>query len=167
MKQLLLSLLLLAEPLLTACDDDDVFLNHVKGEGPTVSETRSVAAFSGLDLNIDADVYLTQGTEQSVRVEGQRNILDILKTDVRDDRLRIRFDRGILDSHDAIRVYVTLPTLTSVSVAGAGLVQGQGLWSVQDLNLNVYGSGDIELPQLGARDLRTSILGLRRRATGG
>jgi hypothetical protein len=94
-----------------------------------------------------------------VRVEGQRNILDILKTDVRDDRLRIRFDRGILDSHDAIRVYITLPTLTSMSVAGSGLVQGQGLWSVQDLSLNVYGSGDIELPQLGARDLRTSISG--------
>jgi len=168
MKQLLSLLLLFVGSMLTACDDNDVFRNRLKGEGPTVSESRSVAAFSGLDLNIDADVYLTQGTEQSVRVEGQRNMLDILRTDVRDGRLSIKFDyRGNLESHDAIRVYITLPTLTSVSVSGSGQVQGEGLWGVQDLSLNVNGSGGINFPQLGARDLRTSIAGFGNVRLGG
>ena len=159
MKRLLLPLLLVVSALLTACDYDDVFPDRVEGVGPTVSESRSVAAFSGLSLGIDADVYLTQGPEQSVRVEGQRNVLDILKTDVRDNRLRISFNRANLRSHNAIRIYITLPTLSSVDVSGSGEVQSEGAWNVQDLDLNVSGSGNIELPQLSARDLRTTIAG--------
>lgn len=159
MKRLLLPLLLLVGPLLGACDCDDIFPDSIKGEGATVSENRSTAAFSGVRLAIDADVYLSQGAAQSIRVEGQRNVLDVLQTEVRDNQLSIGFDRTQVRRHDPIRIYLTLPALTSVDVSGSGQVAGQGPWNASDLHLNVSGSGGVALPQLIARDLRTTLSG--------
>lgn len=159
MKRLLLPLLLLVGPLLGACECDDIFPDSVKGEGAAVSEDRSTAAFSGVRLAIDADVYLSQGSVQSIRVEAQRNVLDVLQTEVRDNQLCLGFGRTTVRRHDPIRVYLTMPTLTSVEVAGSGRVVGQGPLNTQDLRLDVAGSGSVALPQLTVRDLRTTLSG--------
>ncbi|MEM8909300.1 MAG: DUF2807 domain-containing protein, partial [Bacteroidota bacterium] len=57
----------------------------IKGEGPIVTETLDLSSFTGIGLGISADVLLTHGSEQSVKVEGQANIIENLKTKVSGD----------------------------------------------------------------------------------
>ena len=51
----------------------------IKGEGPVVTRDLNVGKFTGVSLGFSGDVYLTQGSSQSVKVEGQANIIDNIK----------------------------------------------------------------------------------------
>lgn len=143
--------------LTSSCDDLDG--PRVRGIGPTESETRSVNSFSRIDLETDADVILTQGSSQQVRVEAQRNILNVLKTEVNGDELRIDFDRVNILGHDPIKVYITVPALTQVRVSGSSHVWSTTPWTAASCAIDLAGSGRVELPFAQATGLRTTISG--------
>jgi len=145
--------------LLGGCQCDDLFPERLSGHGATVAESRTVPAFSRVALDLDGTVFLTQGPTSSIRVEAQRNVLDVLKTDVSGGKLAIGFGRVSVRRHDPIRIYVTTPDLTGVGVSGAGEVRAREAWAVQDLDLSLAGSGTIRFDQLTARDLNTDVSG--------
>ncbi|UOQ54591.1 head GIN domain-containing protein [Hymenobacter cellulosivorans] len=144
---------------LTACDCDDVFPDKVTGSGPVVTENRTVANFSRLDLNVDAEVFLTQGPSQTVRVEAQQNILDVLQTNVSGEKLSIRYGRVNVRRHEPVKVFIVTPSLSDVAVSGSGNVVGQSAWRTDNLDLSLSGSGGIELAVTGTQNLRTDISG--------
>lgn len=160
MKHLLASALGLgAALLLTGCDYDGAWPDRVEGTGPSVAETRAVPAFDALDLSADAEVHFTQGSPAILRVEGQRNVLDVLRTDVRDNRLRVDFNHVTVRDYAPVHVYVTLPTLRSVTVSGAGTVRGEGAWDVPSFEVDLSGAGRAHWPQLTTQDLATHVSG--------
>ncbi|GAA3952847.1 head GIN domain-containing protein [Hymenobacter algoricola] len=159
MKTLLPSALVALSLLLTSCDHNDICPDRISGSGPTVAESRSLPAFSGVDLAVNGTVYLTQGPTASIRVEAQRNVLEVLQTTVGNEKLTISFGRVQVRRHEPIRVYVTTPGLTSAGVSGSGELLGREGWQVQDLALSVSGSGAVRFDQLTARSLDTSISG--------
>lgn len=53
----------------------------VDGNRTFVTEEFDLDDFSGITLNIAADIKLTQGDRQFVEVEGQENIVDILRNE--------------------------------------------------------------------------------------
>ncbi|WP_262923010.1 DUF2807 domain-containing protein [Hymenobacter cellulosilyticus] len=130
---------------LTSCDCDDVFPDKVTGSGPVVTENRTVTDFSRLELSVNAEVFLTQGSSRSLRVEAQQNILNVLQTNVSGERLAINYGRVNVRRHEPIRVYITTPNLSSVHVSGSGSVVGQNAWRIDDLGLSLSGSGGINL----------------------
>ncbi|TGE20301.1 DUF2807 domain-containing protein [Hymenobacter aquaticus] len=145
--------------LLGSCDCADIFPDKVTGAGPVVTENRTVPGFSRLELAVDADVYLTQGPTQAVRVEAQQNILDVLQTNVSGERLAIGYGRVNVRGHEPIRIYVTTPSLSSVAVSGSGKVLGQTPWRAASLSTTVSGSGGIDLSVAGGQSLSTDISG--------
>ncbi|SHI29954.1 Putative auto-transporter adhesin, head GIN domain [Hymenobacter daecheongensis DSM 21074] len=159
MKTLLSSALLALSLLLSGCHDHDIFPDRISGSGPVEAENRAVSAFNRVDLAIDGTVYLTQGTPASVRVEAQRNVLEVLQTSVSGEKLSIGFGRVQVRRHEPIRVYITTPNLQAVAVAGSGELQGKEGWQVQDLDLALSGSGSIGFDNITARDLDTDISG--------
>ena len=52
----------------------------VDGKGPRVEKDLQLDDFNGIRLTLSADVYLTPGRSQSVRVSAQQNIIDLLET---------------------------------------------------------------------------------------
>jgi hypothetical protein len=114
------------------------------GEGESVTEVRNVDVFDSVELNADAEVLLTQGPAQQVRVEGQRNILEVLTTDVQRGRLEIETEEN-LGEHNPIRVYITMPNVRALSVNGSGNLNGQNMISANDLRLEVNGSGEMNV----------------------
>ncbi|TGE14854.1 head GIN domain-containing protein [Hymenobacter elongatus] len=145
--------------LLAGCDCDDIFPDKVTGSGPVAAENRAVPGFSRLDLAVDAELYLTQGPTQTVRVEAQQNILDVLQTNVSGERLSISFGRVSVRRHDPIRIYITAPSLTGVSLSGSGRIVGQNAWRVPALSVGLSGSGSIDLSVLGVQSLDADISG--------
>jgi len=133
----------------------------IKGEGPVITQNRSVDSFEGIEVANDVEVYLSQGDERSVRVEGQKNILDILETDVRSDMLKISYGRHNVRRHEPVRVHITNPQLEAVKVSGSSKVISKTKWRLddQDFETNISGSGKLTLELLDADEIESSISG--------
>ncbi|MCB0570733.1 MAG: DUF2807 domain-containing protein [Phaeodactylibacter sp.] len=125
-------------------DDDDDFFGCVNGEGPSVTRTISISDFDGIELAISADVFITQGPVQDVVVEGKSNIIDELERDVHNGVWRIEFDRCVRDI-GTLRVFITMPELTSLRVSGSGDIISENTFVTNDLEFNIPGSGNIDL----------------------
>ncbi|KAA9331587.1 DUF2807 domain-containing protein [Hymenobacter busanensis] len=153
--------LLLALPaalLLTGCDNDG--LNpSIRGEGASVTETRSAGSFSRVEVATDADVTITQGPQQEVRVEAQPNILGILETDASGGKLRIETGRYNLRSHNPIKVFITVPALTSVRLSSNGHIGSASAWEAGSFSVEDTGSGSVDLMLGQVHDLSTNITG--------
>src|SRR6187402_585305 len=87
------------------------------GSGKIISENRTVTTFNGISLECHANVYFTQGDEQSVKVEADDNIISHITTKVKDMTLEISTDEENWNSHGTVNVYVTVKELCRLGLA--------------------------------------------------
>lgn len=132
----------------------------IKGEGPKVTKTLDLDEITGLGVSIGAKVHLTQGKKQKVEIKAQQNIIDLIDRDVRRGRWRIQLEKGTnLRNHDGIDIYITMPTIEELSVAGSGSIIGKTDFNdLDDIKVSIAGSGDVDLSGSG-EDLEVSVAG--------
>ena len=65
----------------------------INGEGSVVTKTLKLDNFNEIGLAVVGEVYLSKGNTQKVTVKGQANIIDNLKTEVKDGEWDIEFDQ--------------------------------------------------------------------------
>ena len=112
------------------------------------SETRQTAPFHAVSFEGSWGVDVTVGKENSVVIEGKKDLIDKVKTEVVDGELRIKLDRGLMSFFsdrdlDGLTVHVTLPELTAFALHGSGTADIGGLnGGITDFALN--GSGDLK-----------------------
>jgi len=130
----------------------------IKGEGPTVTETWDLDPLHGIGLSFSGDVILTQGSTQSVQVEGQKNVLDNIQRQVKSGYWNIKFDKNVRN-HEKVIVRVTMSSLDKVSLSGSGNITTTNRFTgLQDVSVSVSGSGDISL-NLSGEDINCRISG--------
>ncbi len=125
-------------------------------------EIRDVSVFSKISLRIAAKVHLTQGAEQTVRVDAKPSVMDEIITEVKDDELIIRFPGKTLFKRNfkpgKIEIYITVPEVDGLAVSGSGDIISDELQS-RILDLAVSGSGNIEIDELDSKKLKAAISG--------
>ena len=132
--------------------------NRVKGSGAMVKKELKLDKFSGVDLGISGDVILTKGSTQKVVVEGQQNIIDLLKTEVSNGIWKIGFTRGV-NNYKGFKIFITIPTLKTVGVSGSGNIDGTNSFdNLDDLYIFVSGSGNVDL-DASAKSMNTKLSG--------
>ena len=132
----------------------------VSGEGPVVTEVRSVTGFSGIDSRVSADVFITKGAAYSVEVRAQQNILNVMRTYESNGSLVIRFENDVrVRSHEPIQVFVTMPELSRARLSGSGDIRTTGDFQPNTMHLDISGSGNIEIAQLTAQAIDATISG--------
>ena len=154
------SLALMTTLICSSCyfdDEDGGFNDCERGDGPVQTRVLNLPDLHSLDLRIDAEVRLTQGNQQSIIVEGQANILDLLELDVQNGRWEIEFDRCVNQRND-LRIIITMPQIRNLDVSGSGLIFGENTFDVDEIDLRVSGSGDIDLA-LDANEVDSRISG--------
>ena len=122
-------------------------------------ETRDVDEFTKISFGISGNLYLKEGNQQSVVLEGDD--LDEIETEVSGGKLRIRTKGNGWNwnwSRERVDVYITIKRLDALSLSGSGKVIGESLFKSGDLDLDVSGSGDMEL-DIDAGDVETGISG--------
>jgi len=130
----------------------------IKGKGPMVTKTLDLSEISGIALGINAKVYLTQGNRQSVKIEAQENLIEILKTRVSGGTWKIGFHENV-SNHKTIKIHITLNTLDKVSVGGSGAIEGTNHFpNIDELDVAVSGSGKIAL-DVEATEINTAVSG--------
>ncbi|MGB5434757.1 MAG: head GIN domain-containing protein [Maribacter sp.] len=92
-----------------------------KGNGNVTSETREITEeFTIVSASEGLDVYVTEGDEFEITVEADENIIDLIATDIKNDRLRIHAEQNI--GRATKKIFVTLPDVTGLeSSSGASL----------------------------------------------
>ena len=124
------------------------------------SEIRAVGKFSKLAVNLPGEVVLSQGNNQELKLEADKDVLALITTEVADGHLRIsvKEDSKLPKNNSAIRIYITAPTLEAITVAGSGKITGRNKFTSDQLHLSVAGSGSIQLA-VKAKELKSSIAG--------
>ena len=57
-----------------------------------MTKTLNLDNFDGFTMAISGNVYIKQGSKQSVSVEAQQNIIDNIVTEVKDKEWKIKFE---------------------------------------------------------------------------
>jgi len=127
--------------------------------GETVKETRTAGQFSAVSLALSADVFLTQGSEQKIEIEGDKSSLEEIETVVEGETLRIRTKDKFHGNIGKVSVYITVPEINALSVAGSGDISASSDIRTDELDLKVSGSGSIRFSKLSAREVSATITG--------
>jgi hypothetical protein len=127
--------------------------------GEIIKETRNVDNFTAVDLAISADVMLLQGPSQSVVIEGDKSSLEDVETVVKDGALKIRAKNGFHGNIGNVTVYVTVPEIHEVCVAGSGDITAKTDIKADEIDMTVSGSGSIHFKNLIAREVDATITG--------
>ncbi len=138
-------------------DDDDGIFGCVDGDGPVVEEIISLSEFSGISLNLPIEVIVKQGDIQEVRVEGKQNIIDELERDIQNGVWEIETRDCVRDIGN-MKIFITIPEIRELTIAGSGEIFGENVFLVEDVELRISGSGNMDLAMEGD-DFEVAITG--------
>jgi len=134
-----------------------LFENCLQGEGKTVEKELQLKPFHSIELSTSAEVFLKKGAKQKVMIVAQENLIPLFETSVEDGVWEIQTSRCIKDSQP-IKLYLQLPEIKMVEIKGSGGVSSENLFTANEINLNIEGSGDISL-NLDAKEINSRISG--------
>jgi hypothetical protein len=113
------------------------------GSGAAAQQTRSLPAFTRVDLAGANNVIIRVGPKQSVVVHADRNLLERVTTRVRSGGLVIDTTPGNLQAKSPTYVTVSVPSLTAIELNGAGNIVVTGI-ETPSLSVALPGSGNVE-----------------------
>jgi hypothetical protein len=132
----------------------------INGKGDVISETRTIVGYQAIELSTDATVYLAGGDENSIEILAQENILPYIQTVVENGRLVIKEKHGVhFGKHEPIRIYITAPGITSLTISGSGTIEATTNWQGTELHTTISGSGNIHLGYVECSLLKANISG--------
>lgn len=123
-------------------------------------ETRNLKGFSKVSFGIAGDLKIKIGPEFSVVLEGTKNDLQEVVTEVSGDKLLIKQESWRFHFNDKVSVFVTMPSISGLSVSGSGRAEIlDAISDADNLNLNVSGSGNLITAGLVVDELNCDISG--------
>ncbi len=147
------------------------------GSGTAISQTRTVAAFTKVELVGSNIVTIRVGRPQAVVVRADDNLVDRVTTTVRHGRLVIGDRGGGFTVRSPMSVSVTTPSLDALILSGSGTVDVSGVETPRlavllpgsgvlraagtagTLDVRIAGSGTAELQRVRARDVHAGVSG--------
>ncbi|MEO6456589.1 MAG: head GIN domain-containing protein [Ginsengibacter sp.] len=125
----------------------------VVGNGPVVTETRSLNNFRGVSYKVPGKVNFKIDPVYKVAISAQRNILDVLRSDIVNGVLIIDFKNNVrAKKHEDIIVNITAPSADYFSVSGVGDMIVEGDLVSDNLSLNISGVGNIFIQKATVND---------------
>lgn len=143
----ILFLFLIVTILFSACKKENR-CDCFKRTGSVIIETREISGFDKIYVEDNLNVFLTQDSIFSVKVEAGENIAPLIKTEVRNGTLYIKNDNRCnwTRSYDKpFNVYITMPVITYVTSDGTGNIKGLNTIKRDTIDVQIKNSGNIEL----------------------
>lgn len=131
--------------LMLSCDLGINIGPGVSGNGNVVSDERRLNdTFDKIEVSRGLDVYLTQGETESIKVEADENLQEIIVTEVKGNVLKIYADENIRRSKSK-KVYVTFRSVSSISSSSGSDVNSTNTINADDLELSTSSGSGMEL----------------------
>jgi hypothetical protein len=127
------------------------------GSGNLVTETRQINGVSRVELSIDANLTIQQGTQESLTVTADDNILPVLVTNVVGGKLNIRYlpQVNIRGIHQP-KLTLTVKKLDGLQLSSSGTVK-VGPLNTGNFDLDLSSSCDVELQGFQSDKLTANI----------
>lgn len=139
-KILFLSLALLLA--LCGCKFND--LSKTNGSGKMKIEKRDVPAFRSLDISGAYDVEIVVQKEQSLELEGDDNLLPLIKTEVSNSGVLTINNEKSFSTKNKLRVRISVPDLIGISTSGASDIVASNVKS-DGFDINASGAGNLKI----------------------
>lgn len=152
--------ILLAVSVLSACWAAPQAISPVKGSGHSINEWREVKGITSVSLGTIGDLTIHLGSEESLRVEGEDNILPYIVTKVVGGELRIETKPNTnISPTMPVRYDLTVKDLNSIDVGSVGSVSvvSTDLFNTQRFSIKVASVGNVSLTWLRADSLDVQI----------
>ncbi|VAW27964.1 hypothetical protein MNBD_BACTEROID07-725 [hydrothermal vent metagenome] len=130
---------------------------QMRGNGIVEEQTRALKGFSAISSTGSVDVFVKQGDAYSVVVRADGNLLNYVKTEVRNNTLFISVTRNIWRAK-TLEVHITMKTLQKVVMSGSGDFYSNAPFSAQNLQFVLSGSGDVKAA-LAAKNVQIKVRG--------
>lgn len=147
----------------------------IKGSGKLTTETRETSNFSAIACDVSCTIEVRKGEKSSVEFSMDDNLLPMIKSEVVDQKLKLKSDKNI-DPSDGAKIIITTPSLSSFAAAGdvkanieeltgdamaialAGASRVTGRANGKAMEVEIAGSGDVKLSGTASK-LTVSIAG--------
>lgn len=156
MKKLIISVVVIISVItaFTSCQ------KKIEGQGPVVTEIRTVPGFEGIQLAVPADLIYTQAPEYKVELRAQQNILNIIETPVVIGELRIHLKTNTnIKAHERIIIHIHSPNIRNLEVSGSGNLKTVGKINSPQMRLAISGSGVLQADSLYTGAIESVISG--------
>ena len=130
----------------------------IKGEGESITQTKSIGNFSEIDCEVDAEIIYTQSNDTYIEITAQQNILSVLDMRIEGNTLTIEFKREVWN-YKRIKIILHSPTLNAIEIDRSGELIVQNKLSGEDLDIDMSGSGKITIPNIQLNYLKSKISG--------
>lgn len=123
-------------------------LSALAANGGDDTQTRNVSGFNAIDVSTGIDLYLTMGSSEEVKIVADEEIIDDIKTEVRNGTLHIYMKRNNWfnwGGNKTRKAYVTVKELEELHASSGSDVQSQNLLEGESLDISASSGSDIEL----------------------
>ncbi len=152
--------LILLTFLLSSCED--YWYDCLRGNGIKATEERESPQFGGVISQGDFDIIIIIDSVYKVVVEADENLLPYIRTGVNGNNLVINNStRRCLRTGDGhpVQVFVHTPAIYFISLEGSGVIYCDDLIYVDEIRIELTGSGLIDLRDVDALELNALITG--------
>lgn len=135
--------------------------NNIKGNGNVIQKKRSTASYDQIKMAGFFDVELVSGTEGSITITGEENLIPHIITEVDGNELIIKTENGYnlqTSKRTGILVQVPFESLDEVSLTGSGNIIGKDVIKSTAFKTKLTGSGDLQL-SLDAESVESMLVG--------
>ena len=125
----------------------EIFAKRIRGNGNITTQTRSAGDFNSVDVSGNIDIYASQDSSASIKIETDENLQQFIETIESGGVLRVRERPGFhLRSTQPIKVHVTSPSYKRFEASGACDVFGESkITSGSDIRFDLSGSCKVEM----------------------
>ncbi len=135
---------------------------RVKGNGDVVTIERSVGDYDEVALSGWFDVELVDGKEGELSLKGESNLLEYIKTEVKNGKLVIKAEKGVnlkpSNWNGGIHVTVPVESINAVALSGSGDIVGKTPLKANNFSAKMSGSGDITI-EVQAQSVSAALSG--------
>ncbi|MBY0536901.1 MAG: DUF2807 domain-containing protein [Chitinophagaceae bacterium] len=129
---------------------------RIKGNGNITTQSRNVSGFDAVDVSGALDVYVSQDSQFSVKLEGDDNLLQYILIEEHGGTLEVKTKNGVnLRPSSHLKIFVSAPNYKSIEVSGAcDIIGEEKLVNKTPIRFDISGAGevkmDIDAPEVSA-----------------
>ena len=123
--------------------NNSAFPGTVRGNGIKALEERTIESFSKLRIQLPAEVVFQQQEQTSVHLSADKNLLSLIKTEVKDGTLEISSKKGF-STVNPIKITINGPLIEAAELQAGGMLSIESV-DLQLLHLQLTSSGQIKL----------------------
>ncbi|MEG8945480.1 head GIN domain-containing protein [Rosettibacter firmus] len=140
MKNRMLSLILIFTLVISGCG---CVIWGIRGNGKLKTEVRDIKDFKNLEISGAYKVNVKHGDESSIKISAEENLLPYIKTQIRDNKLKIYNEKN-LSPRRGILIEIYTKELKELNSSGASMIKVSDI-KTDKFDVELSGAGNIEL----------------------